>query len=277
MDSHQNGHPDNKATSSATAGCVLITGASRGIGQHLAAGFAAAGWSVHGTATSPAGAKQINADGHTGWCMDVRDYQSVLDLVEHIESRHEAINCLVNNAGVIETSDVPIWEVDPADVDQVVRVNVLGAFHMIRAVVPHMVQRGRGRVISLNSGAGVRSSATYPAYHASKSALFRLGGAVHEAGFDRGIRAFELAPGVVDTAMTRSMPVWNGKTDWIAPDKVVDLAVALAGGGLDVWSGRMIRAGADTVESLREAAGALTDSARTLGLATYGSGDPLRK
>lgn len=272
-----NGQPHTSAASSQPKGCVLVTGASRGIGQHLAAGFAAAGWEVHGTATSTAGVEHVQASGHIGWCVDVRNYQSVVELVERIEADHGPIDCLVNNAGVIETSDVPIWEVDPGDVDQVISVNILGAFHMIRSVVPYMVQRGQGRVINLNSGAGVRSAPSYPAYHASKSALFRLGGALHEAGFERGIRAFELAPGVVDTAMTRSMPVWDGKTDWTAPQMVVDLAVALAGGELDGWSGRMVRAGVDTVDSLREAAGTLTDSARTLGLATYGSGDPLQK
>lgn len=276
MNSPPQAEPTSVANVEGT-GHVLVTGASRGIGQHLAAGLAEAGWTVHGTATTFNGVATIEDAGHTGWCVDVRNYSAVVEVVDQIESSYGALDCLVNNAGVIETSDAPIWELDPEDVARVVDVNVVGAFHLIRAVVPKMLARGAGRVINLNSGAGVRSSSTYPAYHASKSALFRLGGALHEAGFERGIRAFELAPGVVDTAMTRSMPVWDGKTDWTDPADVVALVQALADGALDAWSGRMVRAGVDTPESLKVAAAGLETGDRCLGLITYGPGDPLER
>lgn len=276
MNSDATVQPDS-ATPAGAFGHVLVTGASRGIGQYLAAGLAAAGWQVHGTATTQAGSEAITAAGHTGWRVDVRDFHAVEQVVQQIEQQHGPIECLVNNAGVIETSDAPLWELDPADVARVLEVNVLGVFHVMRAAVPAMLERGGGRVVNLNSGAGVRSSATYPAYHASKSGLFRLGGALHEAGFDRGIRVFELAPGVVDTAMTRSMPVWEGKTDWTDPAAVVALVQALASGDLDEWSGRMIRAGVDTIESLQGASGCISRDGRHLGLVTYGPGDPLER
>ena len=86
----------------------------------------------------------------------------------------------------------------------------------------------------------------------------------------------DLAPGVVRTDMTLSMPSHEGRTEWTSPREVIDLVLALASGDLDAWSGRMVRAGVDTPESLRErAAAGLDDSARTITLVPWGSDDPL--
>jgi hypothetical protein len=100
-------------------------------------------------------------------------------------------------------------------------------------------------------------------------------GSTHLAGWARGIRAFDLMPGVVRTDMTTGMDVHAGRTEWTDPADVTDLVLALVSGQLDSWSGRMMRAGTDTVASLcARAQAGLAPSERTLVLA-LGENDPL--
>jgi NAD(P)-dependent dehydrogenase (short-subunit alcohol dehydrogenase family) len=246
---------------------ALITGASRGIGAHLAAAFAAAGHTVAASSRTGRGAG-VSA-------VDVTDESQVSAYVAAVMARHGRIDVLVNNAGLID-DEVPLWDSDPAQWRRVLEVNVVGPYLMARAVIPHMIAAGAGRVVNLNSGAGTRAAATTTSYHASKTALARLTGGIHLAGWEHGIRAFDLAPGVVRTDMTTSMPAHRTRREWTDPAAVGELAVALAEGRLDAWSGRLVRAGLDTVDSLRSRAGqGLADTARTVGLIGWGAGDPL--
>jgi NAD(P)-dependent dehydrogenase (short-subunit alcohol dehydrogenase family) len=147
---------------------------------------------------------------------------------------------------------------------------------MTRAVVPAMIAAGGGRIINLNSGAAAAERAELSAYSASKSALARITGSTHLAGWADGIRAFDLAPGVVRTQMTLSMDLHRGRTQWTEPTDVTNLMLALASGELDAWSGRFVRAGVDTPESLRGRVGlVMGDGARTLRLRPWGASDPL--
>ncbi|HEX5335602.1 MAG TPA: SDR family NAD(P)-dependent oxidoreductase, partial [Propionicimonas sp.] len=124
--------------------------------------------------------------------------------------------------------------------------------------------------------AGTAERADLSAYCASKSALARITGGTHLAGWAHGIRAFDLAPGVVRTEMTRSMDLHRGRTQWTDPTDVTDLVLALASGELDAWSGRFVKAGADTPATLHERARlGMDDDARTLRLRSWGPTDPL--
>ena len=87
------------------------------------------------------------------------------------------------------------------------------------------------------------------------------------------VRAFDVAPGVVDTPMTRSMRMWQGFEDWTPPERVVELIAAIAAGELDQWSGRFVRAGKDELDVLR--ATTPEDAARMLRLQPYGDTDPV--
>jgi NAD(P)-dependent dehydrogenase (short-subunit alcohol dehydrogenase family) len=87
------------------------------------------------------------------------------------------------------------------------------------------------------------------------------------------VRAFDVAPGVVDTPMTRSMHMWQGFEDWTPPEKVVELIAAIAAGELDQWSGRFVRAGKDDLDVLR--ATTPDAAARRLRLQPYGEDDPV--
>jgi 3-oxoacyl-[acyl-carrier protein] reductase len=143
-----------------------------------------------------------------------------------------------------------------------------------------MVERGAGRVINLNSSAGAADRDVYSAYSAAKAGLFRITGSLHLAGFDRGIRAFELSPGVVRTEMTTAMAMHSDRREWTPVEAVVDLVIAIAQGRLDAWSGRFLRAGTDTADALDAAEftageGGLSPDARRLGILPYGPADPL--
>jgi NAD(P)-dependent dehydrogenase (short-subunit alcohol dehydrogenase family) len=263
------------------AGTVaLVTGASAGIGRHVAEGLAARGAAVAGLARSAdrltaAMAEVAAATGARTLAVaaDVTDGDAVVAALERVTAELGPVDLLVNNAGSIDAAEVPLWEADPDQWWQVVESQVRGPFLLAHAVVPGMVARGSGRVIGLASGLGTRGSDVYSAYSAGKSAQMRITEGIALAGAEHGVRAFDLAPGVVDTEMTRAMPMHAGRTEWTRPEDVVDLVVAIATGELDAWSGRFFRAGADDLATLR--ATTPTGAGRQLRLRPYGDDDPI--
>jgi NAD(P)-dependent dehydrogenase (short-subunit alcohol dehydrogenase family) len=243
-----------------SAPVAVVTGASRGIGLHIAEGLERAGYAAE--RGSRAVAEVTDAAAVERWVADIAD-------------RHGRIDLVVNNAGVID-AEVPIEESDADEWWRTMEVNVLGPYLVTRFVMPHMVRAGGGRIVNLNSGAGTRAGEVASAYNVSKTALARITGSTHLSGTAHGIRAFDLAPGVVRTDMTLSMRAHEGRTEWTSPEEVVELVLALASGDLDAWSGRMVRAGVDTPASLRErAARGLGDADRTIALRPWGDDDPL--
>ena len=244
---------------------AVVTGASRGIGARLAAAFTEAGYTVEACSRSGGAGTAV---------LDVTDADAVNTYVADVLTRRGHVDVLVNNAGVID-AEVPLQESDPEEWWRTVEVNVRGPYLLTRALLPHMLERGSGRVININSGAGTRPGLDTSAYYLAKSALGRLTGSTHLAG-DGKVLAFDMMPGVVRTDMTLSMPVHDNRTEWTSPDEVAELALALASGRLDAWSGRMVRAGVDTPDRLAQVAEAgLTDEARTVALIGYGPGDPV--
>lgn len=250
---------------------ALVTGASRGIGAHVVAALLDDGWTVVGLSRSG----QV-AEGAEGLACDVTVAAAVEQAVREVVDRHGRIDLLVNNAGLVETEQ-PLWEADVDEWWQVMVTNVRGPFLLMRAVVPHMIAAGGGRVVNLNSGSGTRESDVLTAYHASKSALARLTGGVALAGADHGVRAFDLAPGVIESDMTHSMQMHEGRTDWTDPEDVKALVLAIAHGELDGFSGRFVRAGTDDLELLRQRSRAgLGEGERMIRLRPWGEDDPLR-
>ncbi|GAA4285033.1 hypothetical protein GCM10022261_25640 [Brevibacterium daeguense] len=263
---------------------VIITGGSRGIGRRLARGFAREGFPVLLTATDEDRAKDTARELASGTGMriggarlDVTDEDSIAALLDSVRSIERSwgvrLRVLVNNAGRIESTEGPLWEAKPEDLRSVVETNTIGPLLLLNAFVPHLLEVAEKteqavRIIDLNSGSGAVGSPPYAAYSASKAALFRIADSVHHYGYERGLRIFEMSPGVIETDMTRAMPVHDFRTDkdWTNPAEVVALALALAGGDLDAWSGRYVRAGVDTAESLARAADSLEQNTRKLRL-----------
>jgi NAD(P)-dependent dehydrogenase (short-subunit alcohol dehydrogenase family) len=277
----QGGTRDGAGGAGVLTGTVaLVTGASAGIGRYLLQGFAERGASVAGVARTAGrlSAAMDEVAAATGArtlavAADVTDPDAVAAAVARVTAELGPVTLLVNNAGSIDAAEVPLWEADPDQWWQVVESQVRGPYLLSRAVVPGMIAAGGGRVIGLGSGLGTRGSDVYSAYSAGKSAQMRITEGIDLAGAAHGVRAFDLAPGVIDTEMTRAMPMHAGRTEWTRPEDVVALAVAIAAGELDQWSGRFVRAGADDLDTLR----GITpeDAARQLRLRPYGADDPI--
>ncbi|MGY1709523.1 SDR family NAD(P)-dependent oxidoreductase [Geodermatophilus sp. SYSU D00758] len=259
---------------------ALVTGASTGIGRHLAEGLARRGMAVAGLARSAdrlqaAMDEVATATGARTLAVpaDVTDRTAVEEAVARVREELGPVDLLVNNAGVVDEAEVPLWEADPDQWWDVVSSHVRGGFLLCRAVVPWMVLRNRGRVVSLASGMSVRARPEYSAYSVAKTGLMRMTEALAGALEGLDVRAFDVSPGVVETAMTRAMPVWQGYTDWTPPERVVEVVAAIAAGELDAWSGRYLRAGTDDLDTLRRLGP--DDVARQLRLVPYGDDDPL--
>lgn len=261
---------------------ALITGAGRGIGRHLAVGLAEAGVAVglvgrtldtleetaqtcreHGVPASVAVADVTVPDDVEAAVREIRDDLGSVDL-------------LVNNAAAIENLEVPFAEDDVDDVWRVIEVNLRGPLLVTHAVLPHMLAAGNGRIIGLSSGAAYRRSQAHTGYGISKGGLARLSTILDGQYRDRGIRTFDLSPGVVRTDMSTGMPMHRGRTEWTDPHAVIHLAVGIARGELDAVSGRFLRAGLDTVASVNAAADRIVAAdARRLQVTSWGDDDPL--
>ncbi|MFI2754582.1 SDR family NAD(P)-dependent oxidoreductase [Cellulomonas sp. P22] len=259
---------------------ALVTGAGRGIGRGIAHGLAGAGWSLALVGRTRAHLDQVadecralGADVSVATA-DLVDPAAVETAVGHVLDAFApagGLGLLVNNAGVIERTEVPFAQDDPAETWRVIETNVRGPLLVTHAVLPGMLARGAGRVVNMNSGAGHRALDVYTGYAISKGALSRFTRLLDAQYRDAGLRVFDLAPGVVATDMTGAMPMHDTRADWTPVEAVAELVVAMGEGELDVLSGRFVRAGADTPASLlAEAERVVAADARVLRLAEIG-------
>ena len=259
---------------------AVVTGASQGIGQHLALALSRHGASVVGVArtrdrlvtaleaiTAATGMRTLALDA------DVTDSRQVDAAVAEAAGRFGAVDLLVNCAGLVDDAEVPLWEADADRWWSVMESHVRGAQLLARAVLPAMVARGRGRVVNLASGMGTKAEADYSAYSVGKAAQMRLTECLAESLAGTGVFAFNVAPGLVKTDMTAGMPRWAAHTTWTPPERVIELVCTVAAGKLDQWSGRFLRAGVDDPEVVASLSPSGPD--RQLRLRPYAGDDPL--
>ena len=185
---------------------IVVTGASRGIGEAAALALAREGATIicaarDGKRASEVAQSIVAAGGTaTARACDVSDYAACEALVAETIGRFGRLDVLVNNAGVIE----PIASVaasDPATWARNIQVNLTGAYYAIRAVLPHMIASGGGTIINLSSGAAVRPLEGWSAYCSGKAGVHMLTRAVALENADKGIRIFGFQPGTTDTDM----------------------------------------------------------------------------
>jgi 3-oxoacyl-[acyl-carrier protein] reductase len=206
---------------------------------------------------------------------DVTDRAAVEAAVARVHDELGPVDLLVNNAGLMDPEEVPVWEADPDEWWAVVTSHVRGGLLPVHAVVPGMVTRHSGRVVSLASGLSTRGGRLFSAYSVGKTGLMRLTETLAAGLEGTGVHAFDVAPGVVKTEMSTSMSIHEGREDWTDPADVVALVAAIAAGQLDQWSGRFLRVTADDLDTLRATTPA--GPARQLRLLPYGDDDPLAR
>ena len=190
----------------------MITGASRGLGAGLAVHFAAAGLHlglcarhrpslVVATRPTAREGRVVSAEAPLRAAVDVTDHAALAVFMDHVVERFGHIDLWVNNAGVLAPIG-PLAQADPEEAAQSIAVNVTGVLHGSALFARHVRARpGDGVLINISSGAGTKPYAGWAAYCAAKAAVDQLTRvvALEEAAY--GLRAFSVAPGVIDTDM----------------------------------------------------------------------------
>jgi 3-oxoacyl-[acyl-carrier protein] reductase len=187
---------------------ALVTGASRGIGRSIAVALAQAGATVVGTATSESGAAAISEAlapyGGEGRVLDVRDGAATEALVDAIAKEKGAIAILVNNAGV--TRDTLLMRMKDEDWAQVIDTDLSAVFRLSRAVLRGMMKARYGRIVSVGSVVGLMGNAGQANYCAAKAGLIGFSKSLAREIGSRGITVNVVAPGFIDTDMTKALP-----------------------------------------------------------------------
>lgn len=234
-------------SSDALTGVALVTGGGRGIGARIARELADAGMTVAVTGRTAEQVRTV-ADEIGGLALagDVSRPEDVERWIEQVRDGLGAIELLVANAG-IGNPEGATWEAPAEDWWRVFEVNVLGVHLSCRAVVPGMLERGRGRIVITGSGAAYLPGVRRTAYAASKAAVCRYGEAL--AGELAGrIPVFFFSPGLVRTDMTGgSSP---DDAPWTPPELAPRLVRVLASGRADALAGRYLHAEHDDIEDL---------------------------
>ena len=190
-----------------TARVALVTGASRGIGKAIAAGLAAAGYTVVGTATTQAGADAIGAmlgEQGGGVVMDVSEAESVIAAMATIQADYGAPLILVNNAGI--TRDNIMLRMKPEEWDAVINTNLNALFRVTRACLKGMTKARWGRIINITSVVGTMGNAGQANYAAAKGGAEGFTRALAREVGSRAITVNAVAPGFIQTDMTDALP-----------------------------------------------------------------------
>jgi 3-oxoacyl-[acyl-carrier protein] reductase len=187
---------------------ALVTGGSRGIGRAIVEVLAAAGMEVVFTYRENAGAAQeviASCPGArvTAEPLDVRDPAACTAFVDRVAERTGRIDLLVNNAGVIRDNLLAMLEDE--DIRLVLDTNVVGAFNMARALVPHLFAQRRGKIINISSVSGEKGGRGQTNYAASKGAINAFTRSLAVELAPRGINVNAVAPGVIETEMSRAV------------------------------------------------------------------------
>ncbi|NOT67611.1 MAG: 3-oxoacyl-ACP reductase FabG [Methylophilaceae bacterium] len=188
---------------------ALVTGASRGIGAAIVLALGKQGAVVIGTATSVAGAEQISqvlnqaAIKGTGMALDVNDAAQVDATLKAIIEQFGDVSILVNNAGI--TRDTLLMRMKDEDWDDVLSTNLKSIFRMSQAVLRPMMKARSGRIINISSVVGHMGNAGQTNYAAAKAGMTGFSKSLAQEIGSRGITVNCIAPGFIDTDMTREL------------------------------------------------------------------------
>ncbi len=189
---------------------ALVTGASQGIGRRIALVMAEAGAHVICLARSNIKiqelSKEINNKGgvSTPICCDISDYNSFTDTINDIIKTHNKLDILVNNAGI--TKDAILLRMSEEQWNEVIKTNLNGSFYGIKAALKSMMKNKYGRIINITSIVGLTGNPGQANYAASKSGIIGMSQSIAKEVGSRGITVNCIAPGWIDTEMTKELP-----------------------------------------------------------------------
>jgi 3-oxoacyl-[acyl-carrier protein] reductase len=189
---------------------VLVTGASRGIGRAIAMALAEARAHVIGTATSQAGADEFTAALATrglkgrGAVLDVSSEASIEALLAQLEAAGAMPSVLVNNAAI--TRDGLLLRMKPDDWNQVISTNLTAVYRLSKGVLRKMMKDRHGRIINITSIVGVTGNPGQVNYSAAKAGVLGFTKSLAQEVASRGITVNAVAPGFIDTDMTKALP-----------------------------------------------------------------------
>ncbi|HWY95482.1 MAG TPA: 3-oxoacyl-ACP reductase FabG [Steroidobacteraceae bacterium] len=186
---------------------ALVTGATRGIGAAIAERLARDGARVIGTATTAEGAARISASlaaqGGRGVILDVVKPDSIEAVLEDIEAKEGAVGILCNNAGI--TRDTLLLRMKEEDWDAVLDTNLASVFRLSKAVLRGMMKARKGRIVSITSVVGLTGNPGQANYAAAKAGIIGFTKSLAREVGSRGITVNAIAPGFIDTDMTRAL------------------------------------------------------------------------
>ena len=186
---------------------ALVTGASRGIGAAIAETLGSAGATVIGTATSDKGAEQISealGSSGRGAVLDISSDDSVLALISDIQANEGSPTIVVNNAGI--TKDNLLLRMKPEEWNSVLSTNLSGVFRVCKATLRGMIKAKGGRIINIGSVIGLMGNPGQANYAAAKAGIIGFSKSLAREVGSRNITVNVIAPGFIDTDMTRVLP-----------------------------------------------------------------------
>jgi 3-oxoacyl-[acyl-carrier protein] reductase len=189
---------------------VLVTGASRGIGQAIALTLGKAGATVIGTATSDEGAESIskmftkNNILGKGMKLNVTDNEQISNLLKNITADYGSVDILINNAGI--TRDNILVRMKEDEWDDIINTNLSSVYKMSKAVLRGMIKKRSGRIISITSVVGSMGNAGQSNYAAAKAGIMGFTKSLAREVGVRGITVNAIAPGFIKTDMTDALP-----------------------------------------------------------------------
>jgi len=189
---------------------VLVTGASRGIGQAIAITLGTAGATVIGTATSEKGAEAISKQftehkiNGQGMILNVTDDNNIAELMKNINEKYDTVDILINNAGI--TRDNILMRMKQDEWDEIINTNLASVFKMSKAVLRGMMKKKTGRIISIASVVGSMGNAGQANYAAAKAGIMGFTKSLAREVGSRGITVNTVAPGFIQTDMTDNLP-----------------------------------------------------------------------